>query len=87
MTARNRIGACVILFSALASMPAAARDRAHVYHGGVRAACGKEINSQCSGVLAGGGNLVSCFLVSQPVMSPQCKAAVYSAWDRRRQGG
>jgi hypothetical protein len=145
MTARNRIGACVILFSALASVPAAARDHAHVYHGGVRAACGKEINSQCSGVpdangqllaclyrhqaslsprcegtvwssmdrlgkvlakdqnvlrycdidarqwcketVAGSGNLVSCFLVSQLVMSPQCKAAVYSAWDRRRQGG
>jgi len=60
MTARNRIGACVMLFSALASMPAAARDRAHVYHGGVRAACGKEINSQCSGVPDANGQLLAC---------------------------
>ena len=139
MFARYLIVACAVLCSASVNLSVSAQGRLH-YHGALRAACGKEISSQCKGVpdahgqllaclyqhqasltprcegtvwgsmerlgkalakdqnvlrycdadalqwcketVAGGGNLVSCFLMAQPVMSPQCKAAVYSVWDR-----
>ena len=48
MFARCLIGAGAILFSALVIAPAPAREGLH-YHGALRAACGKEINSQCKG--------------------------------------
>jgi len=140
MFARCLNGTCAILFLVLVSVPASAQDRPQNYHRVLKAACSKEINSQCRGVpevrgqllaclhghranlsprcegiiwatmerlgkalakhrsvprscnvdvlqscketVVGGGNLVSCFLMAQPVMSPQCKAAVYSVWDR-----
>lgn len=49
--------------------------------------CDIDARQWCKETIAGGGNLVSCFLMSQMVMSPQCKAAVYSAWDKRPGGG
>ena len=144
MFARYLIVACAVLCSASVNLSVSAQGRLH-YHGALRAACGKEISSQCKGVpdahgqllaclyqhqasltprcegtvwgsmerlgkvlakdqnvlrecdvdarqwcketISGGGNLVSCFLRGQQVMSPQCKAAVYSVWDKRNRRG
>ena len=49
--------------------------------------CDIDARQWCKETIAGRGNLVSCFLISQMVMSPQCKDAVYSVWDRRPRGG
>ena len=49
--------------------------------------CDVDARQWCKETVSGGGNLVSCFLISQLVMSPQCKAAVYGTWDRRRHRG
>jgi hypothetical protein len=45
--------------------------------------CDVDARQWCKETISGGGNLVSCFLRGQEVMSPRCKAAVYSAWDKR----
>ena len=45
--------------------------------------CDVDARQWCKETISGGGNLVSCFLRGQEVMSSQCKAAVYSAWDKR----
>ena len=50
-------------------------------------ACDADALQWCKDTVAGGGNLVSCFLIAQQMMSPQCKAAVFSVWDKRRWGG
>ena len=50
-------------------------------------ACDADALQWCKETVAGGGNLVSCFLIAQQMMSPQCKAAVFSVWDKRRRGG
>ena len=50
-------------------------------------ACDADALQWCKETVAGGGNLVSCFLIAQQMMSPQCKAAVFSVWDKRRWGG
>ena len=49
--------------------------------------CGANAQQFCKETVPGGGNLISCFLVAQQMMSPQCKAAVYSIWDRKPQRG
>ena len=49
--------------------------------------CDVDARQWCKETISGGGNLVSCFLRGQQVMSPQCKAAVYSVWDRKRRRG
>jgi hypothetical protein len=49
--------------------------------------CDVDARQWCKETIAGRGNLVSCFLISQMVISPQCKAAVYSVWDKRPRGG
>jgi len=49
----------------------------------VQRACDVDARQWCKETISGGGNLVSCFLRGQEVMSSQCKAAVYSAWDKR----
>jgi len=56
-------------------------------HQNVLLSCDVDVLQSCKETVVGGGNLVSCFLRAQPVMSPQCKAAVYSVWDRKRQRG
>jgi hypothetical protein len=53
----------------------------------VRRECDRDSLQYCKETIAGGGNLVSCFLRAQMAMSPQCKAAVYSVWDRKGQRG
>ena len=49
MIPRYLIGTCALVSLALVNVPAAAKYRLH-YHDGLRAACAKEINSQCRGV-------------------------------------
>jgi len=39
--------------------------------------CDADALQWCKETIAGNGNLVSCFLIAQQAMSPQCKAAVY----------
>ena len=49
----------------------------------VRIGCDRDEHQYCKDVEAGGGNLVSCFLSADKVISPECKTAVYSIWDKR----
>jgi len=49
--------------------------------GNVPQVCDRDIRQTCEHVKAGGGNLVTCFLVAQQTMSAQCKEAIYSVWD------
>jgi hypothetical protein len=42
--------------------------------------CDRDIRQTCQHIKAGGGNLVTCFLVAQQTMSAQCKEAIYSVW-------
>jgi hypothetical protein len=50
--------------------------------GNVPQVCDQDIRQTCAHVKHGGGNLVTCFLVAQDTMSPQCKDAIYSVWER-----
>lgn len=52
----------------------------------VRIGCDRDEHQYCKDVEAGGGNLVSCFLSADKVISPQCKAAIYSIWDKNGSG-
>jgi hypothetical protein len=49
--------------------------------------CDVDALQSCKETVPGGGNLVSCFLIAQLAMWPQCKAAVYSVWDKRKRRG
>jgi hypothetical protein len=53
----------------------------------VRRYCDADAIQWCKETISGGGRLLSCFLWAQQMMSPLCKAAVYSIWDKRRQRG
>jgi hypothetical protein len=53
----------------------------------VRQECDRDSQQWCKETISGSGNLLSCFLRAQQVMSPQCKAAIYSVWDKRGQRG
>jgi hypothetical protein len=70
-----------ILFSALLNMPAPAKDRLH-YHGGLRAACSKEINTKCEGVPDAYGQLLACVYQQEATLSPRCEAAVWGSLHR-----
>jgi hypothetical protein len=45
--------------------------------------CDIDARQWCNETVTGGGHLVSCFLISRAI-SPQCKAAVYSVWEKTR---
>jgi len=78
MFARHLSGACAILFSVLV---ASAQDRLH-YHGALRAACGREINSQCRSVPYVRGQLLACLYQHQTSLSPKCEGTVWGSMER-----
>jgi len=53
----------------------------------VRRECDRDSQQWCKETISGSGNLLSCFLRAQQMMSPQCKATIYSVWDKRGQRG
>ena len=77
---RYLIGTCAILFLALVNVPAAAKDGLH--YGGLRAACAKEINSQCRGVPDARGKLLACLYRHQTSLSPKCEGTVWGSISR-----
>jgi hypothetical protein len=70
-----------VLFSALLNVPASAKDRLY-YHGGLRAACSKEINSHCRDVPDAYGQLLACVYGQQATLSPRCEGAVWGSLGR-----
>jgi Cysteine rich repeat len=48
-----------------------------------RRECDRDSQQWCKETISGGGNLLSCFLRAQLVISPQCN----SAWGRESMGG
>ena len=78
MFAHYLSGACAILFSVLV---ASAQDRLN-YHGALRTACGREINSQCRGVPDARGQLLACLYQHQTSLSPRCEGTVWSSMER-----
>ena len=45
--------------------------------------CDRDERLYCKTVVEGGGHIVACLLIAPRVVSPQCKAAVYSVWDKK----
>ena len=82
MFARYLMGACAIGLLALHNAPATAQERPRDYHRALSAACGKEIQSHCSGVQDARGELVACLYAHQTNLSPRCEGIVWSTMDR-----
>jgi hypothetical protein len=53
----------------------------------VRRECDRDSQQWCKETISGSGNLLSCFLRAQAAISPWCKAAVYSVWDKKGRRG
>ena len=81
MIPRYLIGTCALVSLALVNVPAAAKYRLH-YHDGLRAACAKEINSQCRGVTDARGQLLACLYQHQTSLSPKCEGIVWGSIGR-----
>ena len=76
MFARYLIVACAVLCSASVNLSVSAQGRLH-YHGALRAACGKEISSQCKGVPDAHGQLLACLYQHQASLTPRCEGTVW----------
>ena len=74
----NRVWfAAICVTSAICSAaPAAGQDRPQDYHAALRAACGKEINSQCEGVADQRGRLLACLYKDRTNLSTRCNETV-----------
>jgi len=53
----------------------------------VRRECDRDSQQWCKETISGSGNLLSCFLRAKYVISPQCRATVYSIWDKAGRRG
>jgi hypothetical protein len=49
--------------------------------------CDRDKRQWCKEVTADGGHFVACLLRSQQMVSAECKAIVYSIWDKKRNRG
>jgi hypothetical protein len=49
--------------------------------------CDRDKRQWCKEVTADGGHFVACLLRAQQMVSAECKAIVYSIWDKKRNRG
>ena len=54
-------------------------------HGGAMAACKQDVQTLCADVQRGGGRIMECLKSHADKVSPDCKAAMQAAHERRGQ--
>jgi hypothetical protein len=64
---------------------AAFADDAPPPRGGAMAACRQDVQTLCADVQRGGGRIMECLNSHADKLSPDCKAAMQAAHDRRAQ--
>jgi hypothetical protein len=69
----------------LVAMSAFAEDAPPPPHGGPLAACKQDVHTLCPDVQPGGGRIVACLKSHAEQVSPECRAAMKAARDRRGQ--
>jgi hypothetical protein len=68
----------------LLAMAAFADDAAPPPHGAAMAACKQDVQTLCADVQRGGGRIMECLKSHADKVSPDCKAAMQAAHDRRQ---
>jgi hypothetical protein len=69
----------------LIAMAAFADDAAPPPHSAAMAACKQDVQTLCADVQRGGGRIMECLKSHADKVSPDCKAAMQAAHDRRWQ--